>query len=69
MAAKLLQDLKRAIKRETNKLICETHPNVCELRDQNYARLERLLIEEILSDKYEEPPSLQSAIASLEVEL
>lgn len=66
---KLLQDLKKTIKRETDKLLCEAHPNICELRDSNYQRLETLLIQEVLSDKYEEAPSVQTVIAELEIEL
>jgi hypothetical protein len=69
MAAKLLQDLKAAIQSTTSELICETHPNICELRDKNYSKLETLIINEILSDKYAESPSVQTAIANLEGEL
>lgn len=61
-----LKLLKAAIKRETDKLICESHPNVCALRDANYSRLEELVIAEILSDKYDEVPSVQVVLAGLE---
>ncbi len=54
---------------ELNKLRCESHPKVCEMRDLNIGRLRRLITAEILSDKYTEPPSIQSAIAALETEL
>lgn len=69
MPEQLLKDLKRAIKRETDKLICESHPNVCALRDKNYARLERLIIDEVVSDRYADGVSLQTVIAGLEGEL
>ena len=64
-----LKQLKAAIKRETDKLICETHPEVCALRDSNYSRLEELVIAEVLSDKYLEGVSLQTVLAGLEVEI
>ena len=63
-----LKLLKAAIKRETDKLICESHPNLCALRDTNYARLETMVIAEILSEKYPEPPSVQTVLAGLEGE-
>ena len=62
-----LKQLKAAIKRETDKLICETHPEVCALRDSNYSRLEELVIVEVLSDKYIDGVSLQTVLAGLEV--
>ena len=62
-----LKQLKAAIKRETAKLICETHPEVCALRDSNYSRLEELVIAEVLSDKYLDGVSLQTVLAGLEV--
>lgn len=61
-----LKQLKTAIKRETDKLICEIHPEVCALRDSNYSRLEELVIAEVLSDKYLEGVSLQTILAGLE---
>jgi hypothetical protein len=61
--------LKKHIKMEVQKLICEAHPLVCELRDQNYERLEGLILNELLSDKHTEPISIQTAIANLEMEL
>lgn len=64
-----MQILKAAIKTQTEALICQTHPQVCALRDQNYARLEQLLLSEIFSNKYAQAPSIQTAIASLEIEL
>ena len=63
-----LKQLKAAIKRETDKLICETHPEVCALRDSNYSRLEELVIAEVLSDKYLDGVSLQTVLAGLEVD-
>ena len=65
--SKDLKQLKAAIKRETDKLICETHPEVCALRDSNYSRLEELVIAEVLSDKYLVGVSLQTVLAGLEV--
>ena len=62
-----LKQLKAAIKRETDKLICGTHPEVCALRDSNYSRLEELVIAEVLSDKYLDGVSLQTVLAGLEV--
>ena len=62
-----LKQLKAAIKRETDKLICETHLEVCALRDSNYSRLEELVIAEVLSDKYLDGVSLQTVLAGLEV--
>ena len=62
-----LKQLKAAIKRETDKLICETHPEVCALRDSNYSRLEELVIAEVLSDKYLDGFSLQTVLAGLEI--
>ena len=62
-----LKQLKAAIKRETDKLICETHPEVCALRDSNYSRLEELVIAEVLSEKYLDGVSLQTVLAGLEV--
>ncbi len=62
-----LKQLKAAIKRETDKLICETHPEVCALRDSNYSRLEELVIAEVLSDKYLDGVSLQTVLAGLEI--
>ena len=63
-----LKQLRAAIKRETDKLICETHPEVCALRDSNYSRLEELVIAEVLSDKYLDGGSLQTVLAGLEIE-
>jgi len=61
-----LKLLKAAIKRETDKLICESHPGVCALRDSNYARLEELVIAEVLTDREVEPKSIQTILARLE---
>lgn len=64
-----LNELKSLIKENTKRLICESHPNVCDLRDSNYIRLEHMIITEILSDKHNEAPSVQTAIATIESEL
>ncbi len=58
-----------ALQKEINGLLCDTHPKVCELREHNIGRLRRLIIAEILSDKYPEVPSIQTALANLETEL
>ena len=65
----ILADFKAAINRELEKLRCETHPKICELRDKNIGRLRRMIANEIFSDKYSDVPSLQTVIASLETEL
>lgn len=62
-----MEELKDLIKQEADDLICETHPEVCALRDQNYPHLENLLLDRLLSD--EESVSVQTALAELEVEL
>ena len=62
-----LNELRQIIKDETNKLICETHPEVCRLRDSSYPRLETLILDFVF--KEEEPVSVQTAIAELEQEL
>jgi len=58
--------LKAAIRREADKLICESHPGVCALRDSNYERLEELVITEILNCQGEEVISIQTLLAGLE---
>lgn len=65
--SKELEQLKAIIKREADKLICESHPEVCRLRDNSYPRLEKLILNQIFKD--EEPVSVQTAIAELEMEL
>lgn len=62
-----MEELKVIIKEITGELICETHPEVCELRDNNYPRLESLLLERLLNE--ESTVSVQTAIAELETEL
>ena len=64
-----LKLLKVAIKREADKLICESHPGVCALRDSNYARLEELVIGVVLSHKHQSCPSIQTILAGLEREI
>lgn len=56
-----------AIKKEADELICETHPEVCSLRDSNFSRLQDLVI-----DRLSEPGetiSIQTALAEIEQEL
>lgn len=62
-----LQQLKQEIKTEADNLICETHPEVCRLRDEAYPRLESLVLEKIFEE--EEPVSAQTALAEIETEL
>lgn len=63
----MLDQLKSLIKTEADQLICETHPNVCALRDQNFPRLEELVLIQI--NKGKEAVSVQTALAELEQEL
>lgn len=63
------QELRKLIKEEVSKLICETHPYLCELRDKNYDLLEQIILAELSAEKYKEAPSIQTAVANLEMEL
>ena len=63
-----MEELKALIKTETDCLICETHPEVCALRDQNYARLESIVLDRLLLSA-EAEISVQTALAELETEL
>ena len=65
--AKQLDQLKKMIREEADKLICETHPHVCDLRDMNYNKLEKMVTNVLFQD--EEPVSIQTAFAELEREL
>ena len=56
--------LKMAIQMSANKLFCEAHPNVCELRDVNYQQLEKMVLETLR--KTEEPISIDTALALVE---
>ena len=62
-----MQELKQIIKTQTDKLICETHPEVCRMRDASYPRLESLILDFVFQE--EEPVSVQTAIAEIEQEL
>lgn len=62
-----LDQLKAIIKEATDELICETHPEVCRLREESYPNLERLILDFVF--KEEEPVSVQTAIAEIEQEL
>jgi hypothetical protein len=66
---KIINDFRKLLQEEIDKLHCSSHPKVCELRDKNIGRLRRLLTTEILSDKHLKTPSIQTAIATLETEL
>lgn len=63
-----MEELKAIIREESKQLICQTHPEVCALRDANYARLEELVIDRLLGNE-EEEISVQTALAELEQEL
>jgi hypothetical protein len=63
-----LEALQAIIREESEQLICQTHPEVCALRDTNYARLEELVIDRLLGNE-EEEISVQTALAELEQEL
>jgi hypothetical protein len=63
-----LEALQAIIREESEQLICQTHPEVCALRDANYARLEELVIDRLLGNE-EEEISVQTALAELEQEL
>lgn len=65
--SKELEELKTLVKQESDKLICETHPECCRLRDENYEHFQRLVMDFIFRE--EEPVSVQTAIAELEQEL
>lgn len=65
--SKVLEELKQLILKESKELICETHPEVCALRDHNYPKLETMLMDRIFRE--DEPVSVQTAIAELEQEL
>ena len=65
--SKELQALKELIQREANQLICETHPEACRLRDENYAQFEQLVLDFVFQET--EPVSVQTAMAQLEQEL
>lgn len=58
-----LQEIKEQIRGLANELLCETHPSVCEMRDNDYPTLERLVIEMIESDNAD---SVQEAFANIE---
>ncbi|MEN0047860.1 MAG: hypothetical protein AAF806_12435 [Bacteroidota bacterium] len=62
-----MQELKELIKEEAGKLICESHPNVCELRDQNYDQMQEQALRFIFQD--EEAVSVQTALARMEQEM
>lgn len=62
-----LEEIKPLVKEIVTDLICETHPEVCRLRDQNYTNLEKKILDKIF--EAEKVVSVQTAIAELEVEL
>lgn len=64
---KPIDQLKSIIRQESDKLICDTHPESCRLRDMNYPHYESLVLDFVFKD--EEPVSVQTAIAQVEQEL
>jgi hypothetical protein len=59
--------LKETIKKEADQLMCETHPEICRLRDESYPRLEQLVLDVIFAEQA--AVSVQTALAELEIEL
>lgn len=64
---KHFEELKEMIREEADKLMCETHPEVCRLRDEAYSRLQSLVLDKIFEEQ--EPVSAQTAFAEIEQEL
>lgn len=60
-----LYQLKSHIRTEADKLACETHPHVCNLRDSAFAQLEEKVIAAITAET-DDPPSVQTVLADLE---
>ena len=60
----LLDKVKSAIREHANALLCETHPNVCNLRDEDYPLLEAQILSIIQAS--DELISIQTALAELE---
>ena len=61
-----LGELKILIRKCVDELLCETHPNVCRLRDHEhtYPLLEQQVIERLMESK--EPLAIQTVLANLE---
>ena len=59
--------LKELIRREADRLLCETHPLVCALRDDSYPSLEGQILNIIQHSG--KAISVQTALAQLEQEL
>ena len=64
---KEMNRLKSLIKREADQLRCETHPEACRMRDENYPQFEQLVLDFVFQEA--EPVSVQTAMAQLEQEL
>ena len=60
-------ELSALIRACADRLLCETHPNVCAIRDGNYPELETKVIQTLNAS--EDPMSVQTALALLEEEL
>lgn len=65
----MLKELENLIKEEADKLLCETHPHVCKLRDTAYGTFEQMAKDFIVSGSTQEPMSVQAALASMESDL
>ena len=51
------------IQKEADKLLCETHPEVCKLRDENFLLLQEKITAKLMASK--EVISVQTALAAL----
>lgn len=63
----IINTLEALIRQEADALLCETHPRVCALRDDNYPALEGQILHILRSAA--EAISVQTALAQLEQEL
>lgn len=62
-----MNELNKKIKQLSQSLLCETHPNVCALRDENLDQLVAKVKNMIISNT--ETMSIQTAFAELETAL
>ena len=62
-----MTNLTALIQEEAHNLLCETHPEVCKLRDENFLLLQEKVTAKLMASK--EVISVQTALAELEQEL
>lgn len=62
-----LNAVKDKIRTHAGFLSYETHPKMCELRDENYPELEKIVLDQCL--KVNQGSSVQSALTELECQL